>query len=61
MRFGERANAVLGPLPYLLAVGAVLASEFYWVRATNFGGVDEWLYLSLNSRGIVALDRKSVV
>jgi len=54
VRFGERANAVLGPLPYLLAIGAVLAAEFSWVRATNFGGVDEWLYLSLNSRGIVA-------
>ncbi len=54
MRLGERASALLGPLPYLLAVGAVLASEFYWVRSTNFGGVDEWLYLSLNSQGIVA-------
>ena len=50
----ERAGAALGPLPCLLAVGAVLASEFCWVRGTNFGGVDEWLYLSLNSQGIVA-------
>ncbi len=39
--------------PHLLAIAAVLASSFYWVRWTNFGGVDEWLYLSLNSRTIV--------
>ena len=38
----------------LLALAAVAASQFATVRWTNFGGVDEWLYLSLNSRGIVS-------
>jgi hypothetical protein len=38
----------------LLALGAVTASQFATVPWTNFGGVDEWLYLSLNSRGIVS-------
>jgi hypothetical protein len=39
----------------LLGLAAVAASQFATVRCTNFGGVDEWLYLSLNSQGIVAL------
>jgi len=32
---------------------AVLWSQFAWVRATNFGGYDEWLDISLATRGII--------
>jgi len=32
---------------------AVWASQFAWVSPTNFSGTDEWLYLSLTSRGII--------
>ena len=32
---------------------AVFASQFAWVRPTNFGGMDEWLYISLASRGVL--------
>jgi hypothetical protein len=28
-------------------------SQFSWVRATNFGGIDEWLCISLASQGIL--------
>jgi hypothetical protein len=41
-----------------VASGAILAvfwSQFAWVRATNFGGWDEWLVIELTSRGIVGL------
>jgi hypothetical protein len=38
----------------LLGLLALAASQFVWVRWTNFGGVDEWLYLSLTSRGSVS-------
>ncbi len=41
----------LGP-PLALATVAVCGHWF--VRWTNFGGVDEWLYLSLSSRGILS-------
>lgn len=37
------------------AILAVFWSQFLWVRATNFGGWDEWLVLDLTSRGIVGL------
>jgi len=43
-------------LTLLLALGGlsvVFASTFYFVRPTNFGGYDEWLYLSLNSRWVL--------
>ncbi len=38
----------------LLALAAVAAGGHWFVRWTNFGGVDEWLYLSLSSRGILS-------
>lgn len=38
----------------LVVLLALTASQFAWVRWTNFGGIDEWLYLSLTSRGIVS-------
>ena len=37
----------------LLALLALAASQFVWVRWTNFGGVDEWLVLWLANHGIV--------
>jgi hypothetical protein len=37
------------------AIMAVFWSQFLWVRATNFGGWDEWLVIDLTSRGIVGL------
>lgn len=46
------------PRHFLVASGAILAvfwSQFAWVRATNFGGWDEWLVIDLTSRGIVGL------
>ena len=36
------------------AVALVGATPFLWVRATNFRGYDEWLIVSLLSRGIVS-------
>jgi hypothetical protein len=39
----------------LLAPAAVLAAQFSVVRPTNFSGYDEWLYVSLASRGIVGV------
>jgi hypothetical protein len=36
----------------LLGVILVLAAQYAWIRPTNFGGFDEWLILSLNSRGL---------
>lgn len=32
---------------------AVFWSQFAWVRATNFGGTDEWLYISLASKRVL--------
>jgi hypothetical protein len=37
------------------AILAVFWSQFAWVRATNFGGWDEWLVIDLIHRGIVGL------
>ena len=37
----------------LLGLLALAASEFVWVRWTNFGGVDDWLCLWLTNHGIV--------
>lgn len=34
-------------------IAAVWASQFVWIKPTNFSGTDEWLYLSLTSRNIV--------
>ena len=39
-------------LPALLAV---FWSQFAWVRCTNFGGTDEWLYISLASKGVLGI------
>ena len=44
--FTRRTVAVIG-------IAAVLAAQFAHVRATNSSGHDEWLYLSLASRGIM--------
>jgi hypothetical protein len=48
---GGRAAATLA-LPALLAV---FWSQFAWVRCTNFGGTDEWLYISLASKGVLEI------
>jgi hypothetical protein len=37
----------------LLGIGAVFGAVFARVRATNFSGYDEWLYVHMASRGIV--------
>jgi hypothetical protein len=42
--------AAIVALPALLAV---FWSQFAWVRCTNFGGTDEWLYVSLASKGVL--------
>jgi hypothetical protein len=47
-RRGAAAAAVA--LPALLVV---FWSQFAWVRSTNFGGTDEWLYVSLASRKVL--------
>ena len=41
------------PIVTLFALGTVLAVPFRQVRVTNFAGVDEWIFLYLNSRGIL--------
>ncbi len=40
-------------LACLAALLALFSSQFVWVTPTNFKGYDEWLILSLTSRGIV--------
>jgi len=45
----DRRALVLGGL----AVVALLLNQFLRVSATNFGGADEWLFLSLNSKGVL--------
>jgi hypothetical protein len=37
------------------AILAVFWAQFSWVRATNFGGWDEWLVVDLTYRGIIGL------
>jgi len=44
----------LGLLRPIVVVVLLVLSTFAWVSATNFTGFDEWLYLSLLSRGIVS-------
>lgn len=39
----------------LAAILAVFSSQFAWVRATNFGGWDEWLVIDLTFNGRVGL------
>jgi len=39
----------------LVAVYVLLWSQFAWVSVANFEGYDEWLTLSLTSRGLVAV------
>jgi len=39
----------------LVALLAVFWSQFAWVRCTNFGGTDEWLYISLASRRVLEI------
>jgi hypothetical protein len=51
------APAGLRPRAIALILGGLLAvlwSQFAWVRPTNFSGYDEWLYISLTSRGIIS-------
>lgn len=43
----------------LVGLLALAASQFAWVRWTNFGGVDEWPYLSLINHGIVAFPQSN--
>ncbi|MEE8384876.1 MAG: hypothetical protein V3S01_03050 [Dehalococcoidia bacterium] len=40
-------------LTVLLGLAAVFWAQFAWVQSTNFWGSDEWLHLSLTSRGII--------
>ena len=42
-------------LVVLAGLLAVFWSQFAWVRATNFGGTDEWLYISLASHGVLSI------
>jgi hypothetical protein len=49
MTRGLRSPAVLA----LLALVALAASQFAWVRSTNSAGVDDWLILWLTNHGIV--------
>jgi hypothetical protein len=51
---GAGAGGARGALAVGLAVTALVWSQFAWVRATNFGGFDEWLIFSLSSRGLVS-------
>jgi hypothetical protein len=39
----------------LLGIVANLWAQFGWVRTTNFGGSDEWLIISLVSRGVLSV------
>jgi hypothetical protein len=39
----------------LAALLAIFWSQFAWVRATNFGGTDEWLYISLASKRVLEI------
>ncbi len=41
-------------LAALAAFAAIAASQFWEVRWTNFGGVDEWLFVSMNEQGLVS-------
>ncbi len=55
-RNGPGSVLKTGAVLYLLAgIVANFWSQFAWVRATNFGGSDEWLYISLASRGILTI------
>jgi hypothetical protein len=42
----------IAALPALLAV---FWAQFAWVRCTNFGGTDEWLYISLASKRVLEI------
>ena len=44
-----------GAVAVLLGVAAVFWAQYAWVRATNFGGVDEWLCIDLASRGVLGV------
>lgn len=50
----EPARPARALLLALLGVTALTVSQFAWARSTNFRGFDEWLVLSLLSRGIVS-------
>jgi hypothetical protein len=42
-------------LRLLVGLLAVFAAQYAFVRPTNFGGADEWLYIDLCSRGILGV------
>jgi hypothetical protein len=42
-------------LRLLLGLLVVFAGHYAFVRPTNFGGTDEWLYIDLSSRGILGI------
>jgi len=48
------ARRRLGLLRPIVIVVLLVLATFAWVSATNFTGFDEWLYLSLLSKGIVS-------
>ena len=45
----------LGLALALVTVIVVFFAQYSWVRSTNFGGVDEWLYIDLSSRGVLSI------
>jgi hypothetical protein len=58
MTASGRAAAAGVPAPSTLAVAGILAVfgiVFSAVRPTNFGGWDEWLYVSLSAKGILGI------
>jgi len=50
-----RASEARAVLAASLAILGLVVSQFAWVRATNFGGYDEWLIFGLSSKGLVSL------
>jgi hypothetical protein len=50
---GETPLSKRAMLWMLLGILGTFGSQFSWVRATNFGGIDEWLCISLASQGIL--------
>lgn len=51
----QRAASRLDDMLALLAIGVLLAIEFTLVKATNFGGYDDWFLIDLVDRWIVAI------
>ncbi len=49
----DRRRARLFLVVSLLGTAVVFWAQFGWVKSTNFWGHDEWLVLSLTTRGII--------